>query len=307
MVRRSSAIVRVVGGLLAATAFAAGCGPSSPSDGAEAKGRAVKPSARTASGGVVPPADADPETKKLYLVENAVAECMEKLGFLYRPYVSVPTDDELGAAIDGRDYDLAKKYRQKYGYGLYSAAVYPDDPQRLEGADTGADPNGAYVQALSPSQRAAFYKALNGKASPQLGEQSKGGGGCAYTAHQKVYGSATEQKRQWETQQERNRRSGQALNGDEELIRLAQDYATCLRGKGLTAGNTQPTDIGDTVKFGISAAMPPAGVSQMDRDAAAKALSREVEAALADLECGKEFRAAYFPKLKAHPYTGGQG
>ncbi|WP_217144561.1 hypothetical protein [Streptomyces sp. AC627_RSS907] len=305
---RSTSVGKLVGGIAVVTAFAAGCGPSSSSDDANAHDRAATPSAGTAQDGAVAPADADPETKKLYLLENAVAACMKKRGFEYRPHVAAPNTKAGGNATDGKDYELTKTFRQKYGFGIYSAAVYPDDAERVEGTGGMAnDPNSAYVKALKPSQQAAYIKALTGSENPLGQSQGSSLGGCTGEANKEVYGSEADRKRQWEAQEERNRRSGQALNGDEQLIRLAQDYATCLRGKGLTVSNTQPTEIGDTVKFGISAAMPAEGVAQMDRKNAEKALSREIEAALADLECGKDFRSAYFPKLKAHPYSGGQG
>jgi hypothetical protein len=305
---RSTSIGKIVGWIAVVTAFAAGCGPSSPSDDAKADDKAATPFAGTAQDGAVAPADADPETKKLYLVENAVAACMKKRGFEYRPYVVAPAAEAGGNAFDGKDYELAKKLRQKYGFGLYSAAVYPNDAERVEGTGGApSDPNAAYVNALRPSQRSAYHKALLGSENPLGQTQGSGLAGCTGKAYKEVYGSDADRKRQWEAQEERNRRSGQALNGDEQLIRLAQEYATCLRGEGLAVGNTQPTEIVDTVKFGISAAMPAEGVAQMDRKTAERALSREIEAALADLECGKAFRAAYFPKLKANPYSGGQG
>jgi hypothetical protein len=43
----------------------------------------------------------------------------------------------------------------------------------------------------------------------------------------------------------------------------------------------------------------------MTKEAALPLLTKEIDVSLKDLECGKQFRAAYFPKEKAHPYTGG--
>ena len=40
----------------------------------------------------------------------------------------------------------------------------------------------------------------------------------------------------------------------------------------------------------------------MSKEEALPLLTKDIDIALKDLECGKKFRAAYFPKEKAHPY-----
>ncbi|WP_225625774.1 hypothetical protein [Streptomyces werraensis] len=118
--------------------------------------------------------------------------------------------------------------------------------------------------------------------------------------------SETERDREQAEQAERDREAGQALNGDPQLVALAQEYASCLRKAGITVGSTQPTSIGDAVKFQVSAQMPD-DLQQLSKEEALPKLTREIGLAMKDLECGKKFRAAYWPKYKKNPYIGSNG
>jgi len=281
---------------------ASGTGSGSASKDAAAPGG--QDTSQSSSGGLAVPADADPETKQLYLVENAIAACMKKKGFSYTPHVDAPGAD--GNAFSGADYALAKQYRTKYGFGLYAGAVYPDDPKAPNSKAGAANPNTRYFEQLTPAQQTAYNEAM-GMATID-GANSKFTDGCAKEADDKVRGpgkSAAEQQKQDEAEAERNRQAGLALNGDAELVRLARSYASCLRKEGITVTTTQPTGIADAVLFGLSSKLPQDGTAGMDKATALPLLSEEISLALKDLECGKDFRAAYFPKLKEHPYSGG--
>ncbi|WP_157857313.1 hypothetical protein [Streptomyces yerevanensis] len=314
-VRRSLAVTMAAGLL---PLFAA-CGGTDDGNGAvsgtgsgSGSGSATKDAtapggqaASQSSGDLAVPADADPETKKQYLVENAIAACMKKKGFDYTPQVDAATDASNGA-FSGADYALAKQYRQKYGFGLYAAAVYPDDPKAPNSKASEETPNSRYFAQLTPAQQTAYTKAMGQFVID--GPNSGPTDGCVKDAQDKVYGpgkSAAEQEKEDAAEAERNRQSGQALNGDAELVRLAQAYASCLKKEGITVSTTQPTGIADAVLFSLSSQMPADGTADMDKNTAMPLLTKEISAAMKDLECGKEFRAAYFPKLKAHPYTGG--
>ncbi|MEU4098943.1 hypothetical protein [Streptomyces sp. NPDC026673] len=266
------------------------------------------PSRAAANGELAIPDGADEETKKAYLLENAVAACMRKQGFSYTPHV---TDWGPSVPVDGQDYELAKKYREKYGFGLYAAAAYPDDPT-LFGTDAYeakvmADPNDAYLAALSPAQRKAYDKALgNGRRRTADGKAVELPG-CKLSGFEKVYGpekSQAEIDRESASAKEQDRAAEQALNGDPKLISLAQEFAACLRNEGIAVTTTQPTAIGDMVKFATSAQLPPSGIKGLDKDDAQAKFAQEISNARKDLECGKKFRAAYFPKLAKHPFSG---
>lgn len=110
------------------------------------------------------PADAGAELKEQYRLQNAIAACMKKKGFPYTPVA--PEDPAASWATDGADYGLTKKYRQKYGFGVYAGVVYPDDPQApgSEAArdDANLSPNADYVATLTSAQKAAWDKAMGG-------------------------------------------------------------------------------------------------------------------------------------------------
>ncbi|MEV7864573.1 hypothetical protein AB0P17_00365 [Streptomyces sp. NPDC088124] len=312
---RSLAVTVLAVGLLPLLAACGGEGADSASSASGARSGATAGDGADASSGsgggeLAVPAGADQETKQRYLVENAVAACMKKQGFTYTPYVL--DESESSKALDGRDYELARQYRQKYGFGLYAGAVYPDDPQAPNSAAEEkklANPNSAYRDKLTPAQRTAYFKALGQPEALEVGDTVKDTG-CMKEANTAVYGpekSAAELAKEQTAKNEENARAGQRLNGDPELVRLAQSYASCLTGEGLRPETTQPTGIVDTVKFGLSAGMPPEGTDGLAGDALKSLFATEVDAAMKDLKCGREFRAAYFPKLKANPHSEGQG
>ncbi|WP_228447026.1 hypothetical protein [Streptomyces paludis] len=255
------------------------------------------------------PADADDYTKKLYIQENTLAACMKKLGFTYTPYVGTPDSSENSGA-DGQDYAAAKKSRQKYGFGTYAASVYPEDPS-APGSNAGGklggkvlDPPNNDQAGFSPAQKEAYDTALNGP--PSASKEKEQLGGCTLEARVAAYGpqkSRAEEKKTWEAREEENRANGLELNGDAELVQLAQKYATCLKAEGIPVSTTQPTGMADMVRLGISMALPEHRPT-LTKEEALPLLTKEITLALKDLECGKDFRAAYFPKEKAHPYWG---
>ncbi|MET9967236.1 hypothetical protein ABZZ80_15270 [Streptomyces sp. NPDC006356] len=310
---RNSLTVTVAVGLLP---LLAACGGSSDEAGS---GSATESSAtpggdkakRQTNGDLAVPVDADPETKQQYLMENAIAACMKKKGFTYTPYVAGAGSGGQEEAVGGADYALAKQYRKKYGFGLYAGAVYPDDlkaPNSKASRKSQENPNTRYVAQLTPAQQKTYTQALGQYAID--GANSGPTDGCLKEAQLKVYGSgknAAEQQKEDAAAAEKNRQAGLALNGDAELVRLAQSYASCLRKEGITVTTTQPTGIADDVLFGLSSKMPQQGTAQMSKEEALPLLTHEIDVALKDLECGKDFRAAYFPKLKEHPYAGGKG
>lgn len=293
------------------------CGHSDPGRPvASASDGTTTASAAADDGRLAIPADADPDTRKYYLSENATAACMAKRGFRYVPDPGDDTAAREFSAVDGQDYALAKKYRGTYGFGAYASAVYPDDravPNNKVNNQPRPDPNASYLAALAPAQRKAYDTAL-GDPEVSLKDGAKKmvhhPGSCSEEARLKVYGPAKSQAEQEQENargEERAREDEQALNGDPQLVSLAQGYATCLRNDGVQVTTTQPTGIADMVKFQQYAQLPPDGVQAMSRTEALPKLTHEIDLAMKDLECGKAFRAAYFPKFKKHPNGGGQG
>jgi hypothetical protein len=314
---RSYLITALAAGMLPLLAACAGSGGSGDSgvktgaaDSASTAGSGSK-TTTTADGAtqLTIPDGTDDETKKRYIYENALAACMKKQGFTYTPHAA----EQSGTAFadgDGKDYAAAKTYRQKYGFGYYSRAVYPDDSnvvgRKLQAAAAAADND---ETGLTAAQKKAYATALSGPAAAKVNGVEKLGG-CELNAQTAAYGpalSAAEQKKQNEAKAEKNRQAGQALNGDAALVQLAQSYAGCLRDQGITVSTTQPTGLPDMVRFQVGSQIGEHGISGLSKETALPKLAKEIDLALKDLECGKAFRAAYFPKFDANPYYSDAG
>ncbi|MFE6163309.1 hypothetical protein ACFQ7F_30850 [Streptomyces sp. NPDC056486] len=294
----------------------AACGNDADT-GVESRSSDSGTTADGSSGQLDVPADANADLKKKYLVENAIAACMKKQGFTYAPVA--PEDPADSWATAGADYALTKKYRQKYGFGVYAGIVYPNDPaasgRKAAQQDADRTPNADYVDTLTPKQKTAYNKALGTPPDPKTDE--KNWTGCQGEADKKVYGSGSAQERSATTAGQ-NQTNAQALNGDPKLVELAQSYASCLKKEGVSVTTTQPTGIGEMVKLQALASAPPGagGVVAVDEEEgnsqkslskgeALPLLTKDIQLAMRDLKCGKEFRAAYFPKFLKAPTSGG--
>ena len=125
---------------------------------------------------------------------------------------------------------------------------------------------------LHPADRKAAYNtALWGNA-----DRSKmaGGklGGCIGEAQKQVYGSPEQIKAKSDAAADQARISRQNLNGDQQLAKLAQEYATCLRGKGYPVTATSVTEIRTALQFvwfGKAAQMAPAPAPMASQSARA--------------------------------------
>jgi hypothetical protein len=255
------------------------------------------------------PDGADDATKQEYILQNTLAACMKKQGYTYTPHVATTSTDTFGGGLDGEDYALAKKFRQKYGFGNYAPAVYPNDPDAPFNSAAGraagktVTPADDDEKGFTPAQLKAYGVALSGPPAKSKAEEKIGG--CEAKASAAAYGpplSAAAEKKKEDAQAEQNRANGLALNGDTQLVQLAQQFAACLQTQGITVTTTQPTGMVDMVRMGQNV---PENHFGMTKEAALPLLTKEIDVSLKDLECGKQFRAAYFPKEKAHPYTGG--
>lgn len=290
-----------------------GCGGSSDKAGSDSASAATDGSTKAAdgSGQLAIPAGSSDEVKKMYVLENAIAACMKKKGFTYTPHVVTPRSDDPLAGIDGRGYAVSKKFRQKYGFGNYAAAVYPNDPN-APFSNAGGKHGGKTItppdddeKGFTPAQKKAYNNALNG-VPPKTTDKEvlEKPGGCSAEAHVKAYGpdqSVADAKKQQAAREDANRSNGLALNGDAQLVQLAQQYATCLKAQGIPVTTTQPTGMVTMVRLEQNV---PENHFTMSKEEALPLLTKEIDISLKDLECGKKFRAAYFPKEKAHPYWG---
>ncbi|MFD7428349.1 hypothetical protein ACFV6Z_15015 [Streptomyces sp. NPDC059818] len=292
------------------------CGGSSDTAGPDAgSGSTADSGTKTVDGAaqLAIPDGTDDATKKMYIEENAIAACMKKKGFTYTPHMASPEAADSLAWGDGQDYALEKKQRQKYGFGTYAAAAYPDDPN-APGANTEGKMHGRVItpddgdeKGFTAAQQKSYDEALNGiRPTTATKAEREQPGGCSAEGRAKAYGpelSIKDQMKEQAEKEEKNRANGLELNGDPELVQLAQKYANCLKEQGIPVSTTQPTGMFNMVRLDLTEEMSEPG-PELTQAEALPLLTKDIAIAMKDLECGKEFRAAYFPKEKANPYWG---
>jgi len=112
-------------------------------------------------GGDVSPEDMQDEAEaQNVLVEEATAACMQEQGFEYIPLTGENSNVWYGSD-DGNEWEPDKReWVEKYGYGVFDFPGMTDVPE--EGEEF-TDPNQDYVEALSESEREAYYEALSGE------------------------------------------------------------------------------------------------------------------------------------------------
>ncbi|MEV0381608.1 hypothetical protein [Nonomuraea sp. NPDC050643] len=208
--------------------------------------------------------------------ETVIATCMKRKGFSYTPSVSQPKKADANPA----DHAAMKADRAKNGFGVFSAVVYPKPPETRA-----PDPNQATIDGLSGAKRESYLKTLNE---------------CRVTALQQVNGlkvtSVADYQDQMSTEIEN---IDKALDGDPELVELAAPFAECLKSKGERVTSAKPLALsvrGMVVWGEQSERLGKAGTVTAEQ--ARPYLAKEITSALVDLECGKDFYAAFIPKQR---------
>jgi hypothetical protein len=284
-------------------ALSAGCGDN--------KGGKGTPDGGGARAGA-PAAGADDAKKQK--AENLIADCMKQQGFQYVPHVVVDTEPEsvrfTGQLSVLEPADEVRKFREKYGFGVMSRLVYPDDPAiKAPDIDPAKNPNNAIRDRLDAGRRKAYDLALDGIVSSGADGKPKGDviqPGCSGKAYTEVFGDTTPD----ETTRKAQERAYTAFQTDPEVVAAAQKWSDCLRGQGYKLRYTRPGEIetdmaalamdgrlptgpGDSaqVPTGGAATAAVAGAAPISADAAKAGLQREVKAALADLDCRTDYAA----------------
>jgi hypothetical protein len=241
-------------------------------------------------------------------IENVIADCMKGNGFQYVPFVAPPfqVSEETRQAFSG-DYAALLKHRQKHGYGVFAIHVYPKElGNPMVAPDETAkpqvvNPNHKITQALSKAQHTAYQDAHQQ---------------CYVKAVKDVLGKDVASMRDHfeKAEAQVKRLAAEELDGDARLAGLAEATGSCLKAKGYSVASTKPTAIADRgvrrfedikrpmgelipddVAKGLQAKKGERYEPALSVEQARPYLAKEVADALDDLECGKEFYAAYLP------------
>ncbi|MFI6904062.1 hypothetical protein ACIBKY_22565 [Nonomuraea sp. NPDC050394] len=234
-------------------------------------------------------------------IQSIVGDCMKKKGFRYVPWV--PPVKAPKTASDRAylgDYAAMKEQRAKKGFTVFYRYAHPDQKEEVLWSSEDS-PNSAIVRDLSPAQLAAYEKQLTA---------------CKSRAIKEVTGKVVKDDNDLFAQLDETVQKvlDRELNGDPKLVELAAAMGVCLKGKGYSVADTRPSTLHtwgwrtfedkvkalaknddkpedeEMAKYG-QYTMPVISVADGKRY-----FSQEVKAALDDLECGKDFYAAYSPR-----------
>ncbi|MBE1592284.1 hypothetical protein ACFPOI_16730 [Nonomuraea angiospora] len=242
------------------------------------------------SGGIEAAAtpSADPANQQRQ-AQTQLATCMKGKGFTYHPVVSMPElPDAVKQEMSG-DYPAMKKYRSKYGFGFAASVIYPNDgvgrmARRIGEGDTGDDPNAKVIAGLSKAQQDAYFQAMEACNLEMINKAT----GKKLKSMQEAAEAQSEMMKQIISRE---------IDGDPKLVELASAFADCLKGKGYKVTSQRPSDIARSTESTFMTEFGKLGGKQPPTaDEARPMLQREIKAALDDLECGKDFYAAYRPK-----------
>ncbi|MEV4188550.1 hypothetical protein AB0J28_44660 [Streptosporangium canum] len=232
---------------------------------------------------------ADPANQQRQ-TQTQLATCMKGKGFTYHPMVSMPEPpDAIKQEMSG-DYAGMKKYRSKYGFGFAASFVYPNDgvgrmALRMGDGDGGDDPNGKVIAGLSKPQREAYFDAMSACHLEMINKAT----GKKHKSMQEAGKAQSEMMEQIISRE---------IDGDPKLVELAGAFADCLKGNGYRVTAQRPSDIARSTENSFMTEFGKLAREQTPTaDEARPLLQREIKAALDDLECGKDFYAAYRPKL----------
>lgn len=243
---------------------------------------------------------------RVLLREEIRADCMKEKGFKFVAFVSsyinpIRRDSEEVRARESGDYLAMRRFREKYGFGVFSLYAYPKEfGNPTVKTDAPLDPNLSIQGALSRTQREAYRAADDA---------------CYRRAIKEITGkdvdSFFDQAEQANALIER--RVSLEIDGDPRLVRLGAKMGNCLRGKGYAVDSTEPSalaqrghnvfhaeenSLGEKAPDALRPEdMPKDAVYAPDLtpDQARPYLAREIRAALDDLECGKRFYPSHEP------------
>jgi len=260
-------------------------------------GAAVTPSAEASKAPLAPldaffatmNGDKDTDKSQQTKYQEAIAACMTTQGFEYKPVLDASAS--AGAAASASNTDLqrgTKEYAAQYGYGEVADATA--DPSQGESAD----PNQAYVNAMSDTEKKAYRAALSGTANPKLGYNWQTAG-CHGTAQHEV---GLDDNPHAALQGEMNAMD-KSIDADPRVSDVVAKWAACMAGAGyagLKAVGDAEGSISDQVKQIEQAAyngvdqskLTPAKSAEIDatiKNQLAPLTAVEIKTAVADFTC----------------------
>lgn len=222
--------------------------------------------------------------------EEVVAACMLEQGFEYEPVDNTGTSVEMPG--DDLDY-TSREYAETYGYGV-ATTFEESQASAEEQSDEWVDPNQEYVDAMSETERTAYYEALYGVQTEYVeGEEPPPydwtTAGCQGKAQHEVY---DEVNGAWEMPefsdlQEQINTLYEQVQGDPVLTELQASWASCMADAGYEYESQMAVydDLNERMN-GVYEQMGDG--SDVDTALVDEIAAYEVKVATADFDCRKE-------------------
>jgi hypothetical protein len=276
--RRSSVVIAAV----AAATLLAGC--SAPGAGPAADEKSPVEKVLEKLSGM----DMSPEDQEKYWAEqNAkteelVAECMQKEGFEYVPN----TDNSMMVSTRDDWKPDDREWVSQYGYGVVN---WPGREEGGEVEDEYVDPNADYVAALSEAELTSYNEALYGpmieNPDPDA-EWTWEDGGCYGWAQHELGDDSTEL---WSSEEaeaffEVYGKFTENMEGDPRMVEVNTAWTSCMADAGYS-GYSKQFDAQDSIYTEVSAVYENQTEWTEDDPALAVIGEKEIELALADLDC----------------------
>lgn len=227
--------------------------------------------------------------------EELVAQCMQELGFEYIPAPSGNVSFSSGEEWKPED----REFVAQWGYG---AVKYPGGDQPPEAEPTNTDPNSDYVMSLSETEQSAYYEALYGP-GPSEEEISEDGSyqynwetaGCNGKASHEISGDDPLQSDEFADVMDAISKFYESSATLPAIAEIDRAWASCMDGAGYP-GFTAQADAQNSIFDELNAFYEQStGETGPDQSALDAVHEKEVELALADLDCRNEtdYRAKY--------------
>lgn len=219
-------------------------------------------------------------------IEEHVAECMADEGFEYIP---VDQSQYGGVSFGSDEWDPdSREWVEEYGYG---AVNFPGRDEQPDPDEQPVDPNQEYVASLSESEMAAYYETLYGP-QPTEDELDEEGGyeydpdnaGCYGSAQQEVTGEDPYSSEEFKPIMDAINEFYTDVQNDPALSDLNAAWSSCMADAGYSGFTTQQ-DAQNSIYDEINAYYEGQTEHVEDDPALAEIQEREIDLALADLEC----------------------
>lgn len=239
-------------------------------------------------------------------IEEKVAECMTEQGFEYTAVDPASWED---IEMSGSDDDVwdpdDKKWVAKWGYGITD---WPgrDDEGESQGAEEEApdDPNSTYYESLTDGEKAAYDEALSGPmlsdeeyADPNYEYKWEDGGCYGKASHEVESDGEEDELTKYEDLITRMNEVWEDVQSDSRVATLEAEWSSCMSDAGESGFEAQfeaqDSISSDYAKLNPTQGDPgPEGENAEEIDTSPETngeigalKEREIELALADLEC----------------------